>query len=179
MAIASIISTRGASSRTVTRRLPQAGDYCLLHHSKGLCLIKAQYLALQCLRGEAPRSRCTDWSYGRMRPQPWTPVAGARATAVQENVRQVLEVGTYNDVRLSEFACTPRLACVATFVRRPVEGVVRVRYLISGYVQKPGCWFASRIHVIDPPQDRARSPLQSFVPLGNQGYCLQWRKPRH
>ena len=112
-----------------------------------------------------------------MRPRPWTPVAGASTIAVQKNLRVVLERGTYNEIRLSHLTCTPRLACVATFARRPEEGIVRVRYLISGYKQKPGCWFASRIDIIDPPQDRARSPLQSFLPLNNQGWCLQSRKP--
>jgi hypothetical protein len=89
----------------------------------------------------------------------------------------MLQRGTYNKVRLTKLACTPKLACVATFARLPAEGIVRVRYLLSGYEHKPGCWFASRIDVIDPPQDRARSPLQPFLPLNNQAWCLQWRKP--
>ena len=177
IAIAEVTSGRGADSSAAKLRLPQRGDYCLRHHPKQLCEIKAQYLAMKCMRGEAPRSRCADWSYGSQRPFPWTPVKGATAADVQQNLRLVLQKGTYNDVRLTKLTCTPRLACVATFARRPQEGIVRVRYLVSGYKQKPGCWFTSRTDVIEPPQDRARSPLQGWVPANRQSWCLSWRKP--
>jgi hypothetical protein len=138
VAIAGVIAKSGRS-RTVTRRLPQSGDYCLRHRPKEQCLIRAQYLAQQCMRAEVPKRRCTDWSYGSMKPRPRVPVGGASAAAVRENLRAVLRRGTYNDVRLTRLTCTPSLACIATFARLPAEGIVRVRYLLSGSPHKPGC----------------------------------------
>ena len=67
IAIASIMSAQGGSSRVVERRLPQKGDYCLLHRSKEQCLLQAQWDYQRCVRGELPKARCTAWTYGSMR----------------------------------------------------------------------------------------------------------------
>jgi hypothetical protein len=89
---------------------------------------------------------------------------------------------TYNQVRLTKLVCTRRLVCVATFARMPAEGIVRVRYVLSGSgrngsAAKPGCWYTNRTDVIYPPPDRVRSPLQGYLPLTNQAWCLSWHKP--
>ena len=61
----------------------------------------------------------------------------ASAAAVQENLREVLAKGTYNNVRIESFACPQALMCVVSFGRAPGKGVVRVRYVLTGYRQRP------------------------------------------
>ena len=177
VAIASAYGTHGASSPTTRYLIPEKGDYCLRHHSTEQCVIEAQAVAKRCTRGEAPRAICADWAYASQRPYPATPVKGASVGAVEDNLRAVLERGTYNDVRLTELTCTRRFICTATFARQPSEGTLRVRYVLSGYHQEEGCWFATRIDVIDPPETTQRSPLTPFAPLNNQAWCLHWRTP--
>lgn len=176
-AIASVTSAQGGRSRVAERRLPQKGDYCLLHHPKEQCLRLAQWDYQRCLRAELPKERCTAWTYGTMRTPAATTVRGASVAAVRANVRLVLLRGTYNQVRLTRLTCSSKLVCTALFARSPSEGTARVRYVISGQGDKAGCWFASRIDVIDPPPWRKRSPLEPYLPLNNQAWCLQWRKP--
>jgi hypothetical protein len=82
-----------------------------------------------------------------------------------------------NDVRLTRLTCTAGLTCIATFQRQPGDGRMRVRYTLSGYHQRRGCWFATTIDVIEPPELAPPSPLQAGVPLNNQAWCLSRRKP--
>jgi hypothetical protein len=176
VAIAELVARSGVDSKAVRRVFPHKGDYCLRHHSRSVCLIRAQYEGLRCMRGDVPRTGCTAWSYGSMRPRPVVPVSGASPEAVRENLREVLVKQTYNEVQLTALRCTRKLVCVATFARLPSEGVVRVRYVLTGS-PKPGCWSTDRTDVIYPRPDRVQSPLQPYLPLNNQAWCLSWRKP--
>ena len=177
VAIASVATASEIPSKAARRALPQKGDYCLRHHPKSLCLIRARYDALRCMRADVPRSGCTAWSYGSERPRPVVPVSGASPEAIRKNLRGVLVKGTYNQVRLTTLRCTRTLVCVAAFARMPTEGIVRVRYVLSGSGEKPGCWYTNRTDVIYPPPDRAVSPLEPYLPLNHQAWCLSWRKP--
>jgi hypothetical protein len=148
----------------------------LRHRPADRCIREAQALAKRCGRAEVPRTRCADWVYGRSKPYPAIPVEGATVAEVRENLHAVLERQTYNNVRLDDLACTPDFVCVATFGRSPDERM-RVRYVLSGHKDEPGCWFATTIDVIEPPELSPPSPLQAGVPLNNQASCLSWRTP--
>ena len=171
---ASASGARGERSPIARYPIAEKGDYCLRHRPTDRCIREAQALAKRCGRAEAPRTRCADWAYGASRPYPATPVTGATMGAVRENLRAVLRSQLYNGVRLANLTCTPALTCFATYER---EGGMRVRYVLSGYHQKPGCWFATTIDVIDPPELSPPSSLQAGVPLNNQAWCLSWRTP--
>lgn len=177
IAYASAIGAHGERSATARYPIPENGDYCLRHRSAEQCKREAQALAKRCIRGQAPRARCADWAYARQRPYPATPVKGASAAAVRENLGAVLTSQLANGVRLIELSCTRALVCIATFRRNPNDGQMRVRYVLSGHSQEPGCWFATTIDVIEPPELGPPSPLQVGVPLNNQAWCLGWRKP--
>jgi hypothetical protein len=175
---ASSSGTRGERSPVARYPIPEKGDYCLRHRPADRCKREAQALAKRCARAQVPRVRCADWAYGSSRPYPATPVRGATVAAVRDNLRAVLRSQLYNGVRLANLTCTRVLVCLATYLRRPVEGRMRVRYALSGYHQKPGCWFATTIDVIEPSELDPPSPLQAGVPLNNQAWCLSWRTPK-
>lgn len=171
---ASANGIRGERSPLMRYPIAEKGDYCLRHRPADRCKREAQALAKRCGRAEVPRARCADWAYGSSRPYPAIPVTGATVDAVRENLRAVLRSQLYNGVKLANLTCTPTLACIATFRR---ETQMRVRYVLSGHRQEPGCWFATTIDVIDPPELSPPSPLQAGVPLNNQAWCLSWRTP--
>ncbi|MDX6411946.1 MAG: hypothetical protein QOE91_1462 [Gaiellaceae bacterium] len=177
MTLASANGPRGERSPTARYPIPEHGDYCLRHLPVADCVRRAQALAKRCDRGEAPRPKCASWAYGGHRPYPATPVKDATVAAVQANLRAVLSRQLANDVRLTRLTCTAGLTCIATFQRQPGEGRMRVRYTLSGYHQRRGCWFATTIDVIEPPELAPPSPLQAGVPLNNQASCLSWRTP--
>ena len=175
IAYASAYSERGGST-TARFPIPEDGDYCLRHRPADRCKREAQALAKRCVRGEAPRERCADWAYGAQRPSPRVPVEDASVAGVQENLRTVLARQLANDVRLAGLTCGRDYACVATFRRRPEEGVMRVRYALSGHEGEPGCWFAATIDVLEPDELDPPSPLQAGVPLNGQASCLSWKR---
>ena len=172
VAYADASGARGERSPSASYAIPEKGDYCLLHHPAEQCVREANVLAKRCMRGTVSRTRCVDWAYGSMRPYPATPVAGASVAAVQENLRTVLTRQLANGVRLANLTCTSRLVCIATFRRNPGEGRMRVRYVLSGYHQRPGCWFATTIDVIEPSELGPPSPLAAGVPGNGQSSCL-------
>lgn len=176
VAYASASGARGERSPVARFPIPEKGDYCLRHRPADRCVREAQALAKRCIRAEVSRVRCADWSYGSQRPYPARPVQGASVRAVQENLRAVLTRQLANEVRLSNLSCTRDLVCIATFSRRPQEAKMRVRYALSGHKQEPGCWFATTIDVIEPPELDPPSPLTAGVPLNNQASCLSWKR---
>jgi hypothetical protein len=177
IAYASAEGARGERSPVARYPIPESGDYCLRHRSAEQCVRAARALAKRCIRGQARRAQCADWAYASQRPYPATPIKGASAAAVRENLSAVLKSQLANGVRLAELTCTRAPVCIATFRRYPHEGRMRVRYVLSGHPQKPGCWFATTIDVIEPPELGPPSPLQAGVPLNNQAWCLSWREP--
>jgi len=172
VAYAGASGARGERSPLARYAIPETGDYCLLHRPADQCVREANAFAKRCMRAEVPRSGCADWAYRSMRPYPATPVAGASIAAVQANLRAVLTRQLANGVRLGNLTCTSHLVCVATFLRNLGEGRMRVRYVLSGYHQRLGCWFATTIDVIEPSELSRPSPFSAGVPTNGQGSCL-------
>lgn len=178
VALARSYTEEGAMSAELARRaIPETGDYCARHRPAERCIIEAEALAVRCVRGVAPRDRCPARLYGSRPLRPSIPVEGASFEAVVKHVREVLRDGTQDDIRLDAFTCSRELVCVATFSRDPSEGILRIRYYVSGSRGQPGCWYSHEHDIVEPPFDTARSPLAPYVPLTNRSSCLNWRSP--
>jgi hypothetical protein len=93
----------------------------------------------RCERGDAPKARCADWAYDT--EPPIVPVKGATTAQLETSLAEVAGDDLGGDTRVAGVACTAGLSCTVTFVAK-VYGEMRLRYQLTSFKQKPGCWYS-------------------------------------
>ena len=172
--VAKVFTRNGLPSETVSKDVPYPGDYCMLHDSKAHCVRAAYAHFHHCSLGDVPRSQCLPWSYNP--PRHAAPVLGTNLSTLTTRFREVAREGLLvesklNETRLASLTCMARknlYTCTATYKRHPDEGLLRIRYTVSGRANRPGCWYILRSDGIQPTETQPFSPLLGRIPTENE-----------
>jgi hypothetical protein len=127
---------------------------------------------MRCLRGNAPRAECPDYVW-RARPLiPYEPLRGVTRVGLTRSFAFMAHRAG-GDPRFDSIICRSIRSCVATW--RGNGKVFRVRYAVSGYGQRPGCWIAERRAILKEtaPDHPNVTPLRYVISDRHSG-CVDW-----
>ena len=152
----------GVMSKVTTVPVQESGNYCRQTASAEVCIEGAQRKFERCVRGEAARAACPDYVW-RSRPRiPVEPLSAVTLAGLERSFAVRAQLGDTGAVAFQTVVCTRDWSCTATWSGQ--LGVLRARYVASGYGQRPGCWIAERREILKERNTEG----DRWVPLRHQ-----------